>query len=220
MSDFRPWDITNLVDGAFVTALAPDTEPIPTWVDAVRAMVSPYTFGGSFFKLGAGVDSRKYQSGFEEQGLQIQEESGDILSAVSNRTVGMTADLAEIEPGNIGILENSTNTEAVSGSSGVGAGTSVGIGDIEDLIHYRGVLMGLRPLAAGKVIEPSGLVRGRIVAVTLNDVTLSANSREIEFDKSGLAHAPVNFKAYPVSGEASDVAYGRWMFEDAGAIPA
>lgn len=223
MADFRPWDITKLVSGGFVTALAPleDAPPIPTWIDDFRAMEDPYAFVDPYSQLGASVDAKEYTTGHETQGLQIQEESADILDQVSGRSVGFKTDVAEIAPENMGVIENSRGVEAVSASSGVGAGTAVGIADFDDLIHYRGLLMGLRPERSGLVVESDGTTkRGRIVAVVLWDITLAAEQRSIGFDKNGLGHANVTVKAYPDPTQPTDFRFGRWMFEAAGSIPA
>lgn len=215
----RPWDITKLCRGAVRVLYAPITEPIPTSIADVVGMIDPYDPVGNFADFGAAVDGGSYSRSIESEGQQIQQETGDILSEITDIGRSFSFDIAEIAEDNLVIIENSAGTEAVVGGANEGDQVAVPIGTFDELDRYRIAFVGVRPKDAGAVNEPVGsITRGRLVACVLNRCTVSADETSLEMEKGSLWHGEITFEGFPEPGEDSTESYGRWLFEDAGAI--
>lgn len=214
----KPWDITKLAVGPVRTILAPDTEDIATALQDVQDLVSPYALNGTFFDLGAARESSTYTRGMDEEGLQIQQETGDIMSEITDISRTFKLSISEIAPENIGIIENSTLTESIAAGSGTSAQTAVPVGSFSDLEVYRLCMVAVRKKQSGVVTEPGGATRGCLVAYFGNRITLAAEDADFEWDKGTLVNTEVTFKSYPEPGEDDDEAYGRWFFESPGVI--
>jgi hypothetical protein len=216
----KPWDITKLAVGPVRVLLAPTSEAVPTSLQDVIDLVSPYDPAGDWFDLGAARESSTYTRGMDEEGLQIQQESGDIMTEITDISRSLKLSIAEIAPENIGIIENSVVTEAVAAAANTSAQTAVPIGSFSDLENYRAAMIAVRKKQSGVVTEPGAgaLERGRLVAVVLNRVTLAAEDADLEWDKGQLTQAGLTLNSFPEPGSDDAESYGRWFFEAAGVI--
>lgn len=214
----KPWDITKLAVGPVRTILAPDTEDVPEAIQDVVDMTAPYANNNSFFDLGAARESSTYTRGMDEEGLQIQQESGDIMSEITDIQRTFKLSVSEIAPDNIKIIENSTTQESIAAASGSSAQVAVPVGSFSDLEVYRLVLIAVRKKQSGVVIEPGGAERGCMVAYFGNRVTLAAEDADFEWEKGQLVNVEVTFKSYPEPGLDDEESYGRWVFEQPGTI--
>jgi hypothetical protein len=220
MSDLRPWNIMNLIAGASRVVLAPTTEDVAESIQDVVAMVKPYALAGTYFDLGAGTEANEYSRSFESEGLEIQQETGDVMTDITDVGRTMSVSMAEFDPDHVKVIEEAQTVETIAAGAGTSAQQAVPIGSFEDLTPYRAVLLGVRKKPSGIVEEPDGTERGRLLGVALNRVTLAAEEASMAWEKGSLVAANVVFESFPESGLPSDEAYGRWLFEDAGVIAA
>lgn len=214
----KPWDITKLAVGPVRVMLAPVSQAIPTKLQDIIDLTAPYDVNGAWFDLGAARESSSYTRNMDEEGLQIQQETGDIMTEITDISRSFQVSIAEIDQKNVGIIENSTATEAIGAVSGSSAQTAVPIGSFSDLEVYRAAMIAVRKKQSGVVTEPGGATRGKLVGVALNRVTLAADEAQFEWEKGTLVHAPITFNAFPEPGEDDTESYGRWFMETAGVI--
>lgn len=221
MSDKLPYNLANLIVGAIRVLWAPVTVAVPTSIADVVFMTAggAYAAKTDWNDFGATSDSSAYTRGMEAEGVEIQQETGEIMKEVTEINRAFSVTMAEIYEDNVQIIENAEAIEDVAAATLEGAQKSVGLGTSPDLTEYRMAFLSFRKKQAGIVLEGAGgLARGRMNMLILNRVALTADDVEIEGEKGNLTDAEVGFEGYPEPGEDDDVAYGRWLFEQAGTI--
>lgn len=219
----RPWDIANLCEGAVRVVAAPISQAIPTNIADAIGMIAPYNVNSSWFDFGAakGGEGGEYSRSIESEGQDIEQESGAIMTSITDIGRSFAFNIAEIAEDNLVIIENAGAVETVAAAPNKGAQQAVPIGTFEQLEKYRIGFIGVRPKDAGIVTEPvGGITRGRLLACFLNRVTLSADEASLTMEKGSLWSADVTFEGYPEPGEDTDESYGRWLSEAAGTISA
>lgn len=211
MDPLRPYNSRNLVVGAWRVLLAPSDEGVPTDLADVVSLDYPYTPQGTWFDVGAAKSSSTYTRGMDSEGIEIQQETGTIFDEITNLSRMFALSIAEFTPELVQIVENAPDPEDV------GAMDRLPLTSIVDLVHYRLCAVGIRKKASGVVTESGGRERGRLLAVTLNQVTLTADDVDAEFEKGALGEMQVTFTAYPDPDvDADDGDWGAWYFEEAG----
>jgi hypothetical protein len=218
MSNLQPYDITKLVEGAVRVLYAPTTQAIPTDITGVHAMVSPYTKAGSWVDFGAAKSAANYNRGITKSGLDIQQETSEILTSVSDISRTAQFSIAEIAEDNIKIIEQAPAINTIAAAAGRGAQKSVPAGGFTELTRYRIALVGVRHKDSGLVTEPGGATRGRLVACVLYRAELTGDNVQVSQEKGNLWEAQVTFEAFPEPGQPSGQDYMAWFFEQAGTI--
>lgn len=228
MDPLRPYDIFNMVVGAvrvvYADADGANAIAVPTKLQDLQDLTptaGDYPTATDVNDLGAATDGSEYTHGRELEGVEIEQETGSIFEEITQVSRGFSLSMAELEPNNVQLIEVASAIETIAAVANAGgAQKSVGLASYTELPAYRIALIGVRKRAAGLVTHAtSGMERGRLVAVTLNRATLSSDENTTSFGKGTLANTSLGVTAFPEPGEAADVAYGRWFFEDAGAIP-
>lgn len=222
----HPYDIFNLITGPATLGYAPTTVAVAKKIQDFIKLLSADDYdaaaGYDFFGAAPEGEAPNYSRGFETEGLGIEQESSAVLTSITDVSHGFGLSIAEIEPENIKIVEGielgSGTSETVAATATTSEQEVVPIGTITELPKYRMFLIGERKKESGLVIEPDGTERGRLVAVYLNRVSLTADDADVEWGKDGLAAAQVNFEGFPEPGLTGAEAYGRWFFEAAGTI--
>lgn len=228
MDALRPYDVTKMVVGA-VRVVIGDADgtsavPVPTALQDIQDLISTagaYPLADDYRDIGAATDGSEYTHGRESTGMEIQQETGSIFEEITQVSRGFNLSMAELDTDNVQFIEAAAAIETIAAAAGAGGPQkSVGLGSYTDLPAYRMALIGVRKLSAGEVVEPapSSRSRGRLVAVVLNRVTLSADENTVAFGKGTLANVSLGVTAFPEPGESGDDAYGRWLFEDAATI--
>lgn len=218
MSNLQPYDITKLALGGVRTLYAPTSQAIPADITGIHAMVSTYAVVGAWKDFGAAKSAANYNRGITKQGLDIQQESGEILTSVSDVSRTSTFSVSEIAEDNIKIIEQAPAINTVAAAAGRSAQKAVPGGSFTELTRYRIAMVGVRHKDSGIVIEPSGLQRGRLVAVVLYRAELTGDNVQVTAEKGNLWEAQVSFEAFPEPGQPTGQEYHTWFFEQAGTI--
>ncbi len=228
MSGLFPYDKSKMAVGPARVVYAPTTVAIPTKLQDILALNSPYKLATGWLDFGAAPDgdAASYTRGFETEGLGIEQETSDIFTEIKGVKRSFKLNIAELDPTNISIIEGSevapeviTAVKSKEGEEGSSAQHRVPLGSISELPTYRVAIIAQRKKAEAEVIEQGGKTkRGALIAFVLNECSLAADDSEISVSKGSLLSAPVTFEAFPASDAAEGAEYGGHLFEDAGEI--
>jgi len=213
------FDITKLAVGPARVLYAPTSVAIPTKLQDIIKLTeaddyTPVT-GWEDFGAAPEGDGASYSRGFETEALGIEQSNGAIFNDITDANRSISLNVAEISPENMKIVEGTDiAVETIAATAEAAGQDSVPIGSVSEFPEYRIVLIGQRKLSSGAVIEPDGTERGRLVAVVLNRVSISADDSEVEVTKGNLMSAPLQFEGFPEPGQPAKKAYGRWLFEN------
>jgi hypothetical protein len=217
-----PYDLDNLLGGRVRVLISPvgvTPVAIPVKINDVVKLEGTYDAVEKWVDVGAARDSASYNRSFSEEGWGIQQVNSDVLSDITGTARSVSLSVAEVRPDLLEIIEQSPGSETVAAAVGASAQKAIPFGQINDLNRWRVAFVAQRKKKSGIVKEKTGgKERGRFVAITINEATITADETGIEFDKGALSHVPLTFTAYPAAGEAEGEEFGRWILEDAGAI--
>lgn len=218
-----PYEINNLLVGAVRILYAPTSVALPTDIDSVIDMESPYNAKTGWLELGATKESFTYTRGFDTEGLEIQQSSGVLFEEITDLSRQIEVSAAEFSPEIVKIIEGAeTAVATVAAAAGKSAQKKVHIGAFSTLSRFRFAFLARRNQASGIVTESDTVTtRGRFVMGVLYSASMAADDASMEFAKGELTAAGVTFSAFPDSSVAVAANnYGAWYFEDAGAIAA
>jgi hypothetical protein len=216
-----PYDLNNLLGGAARVIVSDDAvanPAIPVNIADVIAMTSPYAEKTGWRDLGATGDSADYSRDLTTSGWEIQQVSGSVFEEVTEVVRTFKAEVAEINPENLRILENSGAATTIAAAAGKSAQKRLKIGNFTQLTLRRCAFVAMRNPGSGIVTEPGGVTRGRMVMYVAYQAALSADAAQLQIQKGELASVPVTFKFYPDGSQVSGEEYGSWFTEDAGTI--
>lgn len=219
MDALLPYNLAGLFNGPIRVVYTPVATTLPTKIQDIVGMVSPYVLDSDWDDFGAAKSAPSYSRGLAKEGATIQQESGQILEEVSDVPRQIKLSVAELTPENLMILENASEIETIAAAANTGAQKSVGLSSIIELTEYRMAFIGSRKKKSVLVTEPGGATRGGLLALVANRVSAAAETSTIEFDRGNLAEAVITFDLHPEPGETEEV-YGRWLTETAGTIAA
>lgn len=213
-----PYDIANLLGGAARVLYTDDlTEPVPADLTGIIDVETPYTAQTGWIDLGATKESATYGREISEEGYEIQNVNGDVLSEITDIAHTMEVSVAEIAPAQLAVIEvSSAGVGTIAGAAGKSAQKSVKFGSFASVPRRRVAFIAQRNVGSGIVTESGGVERGGFVGVVLYNVAVAADSAEVEFDKGNLAECPVSFTAFPETTEDAGEEYGTWLFENLG----
>ncbi len=221
-----PYDIFSLAVGPVRAVYAPTTVPVPKKLQDFVDLVNKegvYKLADEYVDFGTAPEGQgaSYTRGFQTQSLGVEASSGAVFTDITDVNRGVALELAEVNPANVQIVEGgSKDPETIAKAKGASAQKAVALGSPAEFPSFRVALIGQRKKDSGIVKEPDGTERGRLVAVVLNRCTITADDSQATIQKGNLMALPVQFEAFPEPGVTGDESYGRWLFEEAGAIEA
>ena len=210
----------RVIYGLQGTSLTP-TSDLWDVIPAVANAQGEYPVKTGFRDFGLAADAPSYSHDKETEGIEYEQPSSDLFEQISNITRSFTAQIAQIDPTNMEIVENTqAGQAAVAAAANESAGIKVGFGMYDVLLSRAIILVSYRPSGAGEVVEPSGLRRPPAVALMLPSCRLAAEESEFEFAKGEPVNAEIGFTVFPASGFPAGQEHGFWFFENPGTIAA
>lgn len=221
-----PYDIFSLAVGPVRAVYAPTTVDVWKKFQDFVALVNKegkYELEDEVLDFGTAPEGQgaSYTRGFQTQSLGVEASSGAVFTDITDVNRGISLELAEVKPETVSIVEGVTkDPETIAKAKGASAQTRVALGSPTEFPTFRVALIGQRKKDSGIVKEPDGTERGRLLAVVLNRVTITADDSQATIQKGTLTALPVQFEAFPEPGLTGDESYGGWIFEEAGTVEA
>jgi hypothetical protein len=217
MSQF-PYDVNELADGPIRCMFAPIGTPLPTDLNDIQAVKTPYAPTAGWVDFGATAGPFQAARNIATASYNIQQTTTAVLERITEVTRTVTVNVAELRPDIVRMLEEGSAGDVNQGS-GMNAYSKVEFGNISDLTQYRMAFVGRRSKAQG-IVDEGAVERGRLFAYVAYRCALAADNLQFGFAEGDLANATVNFKLNPEPGRPEGKEHGFWVFEDAGTIPA
>jgi hypothetical protein len=213
-----PYDSAGALTGPARVLYAPVTEDVPgdLWdiVTAVADGSGEYPAQGDWEDFGLAADAPSYTHSKDTEGLEYQQPAGVLFEQISDITRTITVQIAQIDPANMRIVENSSGAnEAVAAAVNQSAGTKVPFGLYDTFTTYRVALISYRPSGAAVVTEPGGATRPPAVGLILPRVRLSAEDSEFSFERGTPVNAAITFTVFPEDTLDAGEEHGFWFFE-------
>lgn len=217
-----PYDDANLLGGGARILYAPMTTAVPTGIEDVIDVLSPYVAKTGWKDFGATKESFTYSRNFDTSGWEIQNVNGTIFDEITDISRSAAVSIAELAPETIQIMEEAPAGGVVHGTPTAGQTKQqrIGFGGFDELSSYRVAFISKRKKKSGVVNEPT-LTRGRWVMGVLYSCSISADEVSVEQNKGDLTAFGLTFTAYPAPNADAQPAgeeFGAWYFEDAGTI--
>lgn len=217
-----PYDITNLLGGAvrilYGAVGGATPAAIPTSMDDVFDMETPYAAVAPWVDLGATKESFTYTRGFDTSGYEIQQVAGNVIEEITDISRSIEISFADFRPEHLQMIENAPAVANVAAVAGSGAQKRVAYGSFSSPVQYRFAFVSMRPRQAGIVEESGGKERGRFFMGIANLAQVAADEISFEQAKGELTGAGVTFTMFPESGQPTGEEYGAWYDETAGTI--
>lgn len=224
-----PYDKALAATGPARVLWAETSVAVPTDISRIVDSVATngeYPAKAGWNDFGLAVDAPSYSHDKDTEGLEYQQPSGVLFEEITELTRSFTAQVAEIDPENLKIIENSSITAAVAASAA--AATAADKKAAQTLIHtglyssfkqYRIAMISYRPTGAGQIVEgTSGVVRPCAVARILPLCSLAAEESELSFEKGEPTNAEVTFTVIPDPALGAAKEHGYWALETPGTI--
>lgn len=221
-----PYDKTGALVGPARTLWAETTTAIPGdgWdvISPVADAQGEYAPKTGWNDFGLAADAPSYTHDKSTDGLSYQQSAANLFEVVSEITRSFTAQVAEIDPDNLKIMENAAAVETIAASINESAQKKVAFGNYQGLKQYRIAMVQYRPEGAGQVTEPAPSPIGKrppIVMLVLPLVALAAEGTDVEVDRSDPVNMEIQFTAFPEPSLAAGKEHGFWIVEQPGVIP-
>jgi hypothetical protein len=213
-----PYDIDNLLGGAVRVLYAPTSVAIPTGINDVIDMTTPYAPKTGWVDFGATKEGFTYTRGFSTSGFEIQQVPGAILEDITDLNRVIQVSVAEFRDTIIAMFEQGTVATDVAAATGVGAQDIVRFGAFNSVTQYRIAWISRRHQGSGTVTEAGGTVRGRFFMGVGYRCQITADDIEYNGAKGELTGLGVSFKLFPESGQTYGQEYGFWASEHSGTL--
>lgn len=217
-----PYDPAGALTGPARVLYAPLSVAVPgdLW-DIIPAenTAGEYPAQTGWIDFGLAADAPVYNHSKEVEGLEYQQPSSVLFEQISNITRTFQAQIGQIDPDNMRIVENTQSVdEAIAAASGKSALTQVRFGLYDEFITYRIAMISYRPSGSAVVTESDGTVRPPAVALILPACRLSAEDSEFTFERGTPVNAAIQFTVFPEETLDAGEEHGYWSFETAGTI--
>lgn len=217
-----PYDPAGALTGPARVLYAPLSVAVPAdlW-DIVPAenTAGEYPAETGWIDFGLAADAPVYNHSKEVQGLEYQQPSTVLFEQISKVERTFTAQVGQIDPANMRIVENSQSAnEAVTAAAGKSAGVNLRFGLYDEFITYRIAMVSFRPSGAAVVTESDATVRPPAVALILPACRLSAEDSEFTFERGTPVNAAIKFTVFPEETLDAGEEHGFWFFETPGTI--
>lgn len=221
-----PYDAGGALAGPSRVLYAdPTTVPtIPTnvWdiVPAVANASGEYPAVSGWTDFGLSAAAPDYVHSKTSAGLTYQQPKGALFEQISEITRSFTAQIGQIDPANMLIVENATSLASVASATGKSATQKVSFGLYSEFKAVRIAMITFRPSGTPTVTEPSpsNIVRPAAVALILPLCVLSAEDSTFTFDAGNPVNAAIKFTVLPVQTLGAGKEHGFWVFETPGVI--
>lgn len=219
-----PYDKGNAAAGPARVLWAETDVAVPTdFYDVLPGVADsegeyPALTGWNDFGLAA--DAPSYTHDKDTEGLEYQQTAGVLFEQISEITRSFTAQIAEISPEHLKIIENADTIETIASAANQAAQKKVAFGLYENFKQYRIAMVMYRPTGAGVVTEPAPSNRTRPpgIMLVLPLVSLAAEGTDIEVDRSDPVNAEVEFTVFPEPTLGVNKEHGFWVLESSGVI--
>lgn len=217
-----PYDPAGALTGPARVLYAPLSVAVPgdLW-DIIPAenTAGEYPAETGWIDFGLAADAPVYNHSKEVEGLEYQQPSSVLFEQISNITRTFQAQIGQIDPDNMRIVENTQSAdEAIAAASGKSALTQIRFGLYDEFITYRIAMISYRPSGSAVVTESDGTVRPPAVALILPACRLSAEDSEFTFERGTPVNAAIQFTVFPEETLDAGEEHGYWSFETAGTI--
>jgi len=222
-----PFDSQGALAGPARVAYADPTE-VSTAPDDCWDIVTPvadadgeYPLETGWNDFGLAAEAPSYTHSKETEGLEYQQPKGLLFEQISDITRSFTAQIAQIDPENMVIVENASAVEEIASASGKSAVDKVAFGLYQEFKSVRIALITYRPAGTLTVTEPSPSpvgTRPAAVILVLPLCVLSAEDSEFEFDKGAPVNAAISFTVLADQSLGAGKEHGYWCFERPGVI--
>src|SRR4051794_29314388 len=198
------------------------TVPVDLWdiIPAVADAQGEYPVKTGWKDFGLSADAPSYTHSKESEGLEYQQPKGVLFEQISAITRTFTAQIGQIDPENMQIVENTQSLTSIAAAAGESAQKKVPFGLYSEFKNVRIAMITYRPSGTPSVTEPapSNIVRPAAVALVLPLCVLSAEDSEFTFDKGAPVNAAITFTVLPVQALGAGKEHGFWLFETPGII--
>jgi hypothetical protein len=212
---------TNLVTGPIRGLYAPTSVSVPTKLDDVVGLATPYAVKTGWIDFGAMTDTPTYGRDMDSSDLTIQNRTTPVLKKITGTTRTVQLTLAEVTSALTQIIENAPAPVTIAvgaGGSGTSAQKAVDLGSISSLVRYRIALIGERDPGLGSSGE--GGARGLLLGFILYSASITADASDMDFPNDDLVGRPVTFQAYPEPTISDPLkAHGRFLEETGATVP-
>lgn len=219
-----PFDATGALAGpARVVYADPAVEPVPAdlWdvITPIADANGEYPTQGNWGDFGLAADAPSYTHSKDTAGLEYQQSRGELFTQISTITRSFTAQVGEITPDNMQIVENTSTVQAIAAGAGRAGQTKVPFGVYQSFKTYRICLISYRPDGSALVTEPGGLVtRPPAVALVFPLMVLAAEDSEFSFELGTPVNAAISFNALRTPDVPAGQEHGFWIFESPGTV--
>lgn len=217
-----PYDQAGALAGPARVLYAPISATVP---DAFEDIVpfentsGEYAAVGDWEDFGLAADAPTYNHSRETEGLEYEQSKGVLFEQLSEIARTFTAQVAEIRPETMKIVENTSSAiESVAAASGKSAVKKLPFGTYESLTPYRIAMVSYRPDGSAVVTESDGTIRPPAVVLVLPRVVLGAEDSEFSFGSGEPVNAPISFNVINEDTLDAGEEQGFWLFEQPGTI--
>jgi hypothetical protein len=189
-------------------------------IPAVADSQGEYPAKTGWKDFGLSADAPSYTHSKESEGLEYQQPKGVLFEQISAITRTFTAQVGQIDPENMQIVENTQALTTIAAAAGESALKKVPFGLYSEFKNLRIVMITYRPSGTPSVTEPapSNIIRPAAVALVLPLCVLSAEDSEFTFDKGTPVNAAITFTVLPDQSLGAGKEHGYWVFEQPGVI--
>jgi hypothetical protein len=213
--------LANLLTGPARWLYAPTTVAVPTKLDDIVALTSPYAPKTGWIDGGATTDTPTYGRDMDSSDLSIQNRTTPVLKRITGTSRTLQVTVGEITAALMQIIENApapTTIAVGAAASGTPAQTRLDLGSISTLVRFRHALIAERDPGLGSSAE--GGARGQLVAAVLYSAAVTADASDMDFPNDDLVGRQVTFQAYPDSTISDPLkAHGCLLFETGATVP-
>jgi hypothetical protein len=196
--------------------------PVDLWdvIPAVADVSGEYPAKTGWKDFGLSADAPSYTHSKDSAGLEYQQPKGVLFEQISAITRTFTAQIGQIDPDNMIIVENANAITSIAATTAKSAQKKLGIGLYSSFKNVRIVLVTYRPSGTPAVTEPtpSNRVRPAAVALVFPQCVLSAEDSEFSFDAGTPVNAAITFTVVPDQTQGAGNEHGYWIFEQSGVI--
>lgn len=212
--------LANLLPGPARVLYAPTTVAVPTKLDDIIAMATPYAPKAGWIDAGATADAASYGRDLDTAEFEIEQKSIPVLTRVTGTERQLTVPFAEITMALQKIIEEGATPATIAvgaGASGTPAQIRQPFGSISDLTRYRWVMISERDKA---VAPGENGARGRLVGLVLYSASIAAEGSEVEVGRDDLSSRECTFTAYPEATiSTANAEHGCWLEETGLVVP-
>lgn len=217
-----PFDQAGALAGPARTLYAPISADVPVNFEDIIPFENTsgeYAPVDDWEDFGLAADAPTYNHSRETEGLEYEQSKGVLFEQLSEIARTFTAQIAEIRPETMKIVENTSSAiETIAAATGKSAVKKLPFGTYESLTPYRIAMVAYRPDGAAVVTESDGTIRPPAVILVLPRVVLGAEDSEFSVGSGEPVNAPISFNVINEDTLDPGEEQGFWLFEQPGTI--